>query len=293
MESLFRNVGFGEDRIEWARATMGRQFRREFEAFTERAAQETVKLPGYEQVPVDQVRPNTRRAMQAILATLEGADYDGFAATLRDIAYIRAKQGLRPQALFSVLMLTEDSVGGVAASCLNGTDELVLGAIIARRICDAGRQVILDGFQQAHIEARDAAERLARQFSAPILPALPGVLVLPIVGAISAARAQQIVDALLAGIDRHGAHTAILDITGISDVDATLPAHLQRATSAARLLGARVVLAGVSPTVARLIIEDSGELRGVKVRSTLAAALQAALKVTPAAADPSPAPRRP
>jgi len=264
---------------------MGRQLRREFEDFTERAVMSTVNLPGYEHVPADQVRPNTRRAMQAILATLEGADYDGFAATLRDIAYLRATQGMRPQALFAVLMLTEDSVGEMAANCLSGTDELVLGAIIARRICDAGRQVILDGFQQAHLEAREAIDRLARQFSAPILPALPGVLVLPIVGAISAARAQQIVDALLAGIARHGAHTAILDITGITDVDATLPAHLQRATSAVRMLGAQVVLAGVSPTVARIIVEAAGGLRGVKVRSTLAAALQAALNVTPTTAE--------
>ena len=276
MESLFRNAGITEERIDWARARMGRRFRDEFDAYTEEVATATMRISGYEQLHIDQVRPNTRRAMQAILGTLEGADYDGFGATLREVSYLRARQGLQPQALFGVAALTEGLIGTIAVKCLKGMEELMLGAIIARRICDGGRQVIIEGFQQAHTEARNDIERMARQFSAPILPALPGVLVLPIVGAISAARAQQILDVLLAGIDHHGAHTVILDVTGITDVDATLPAHLQRTTSAARLLGARMVLAGVSATVARMLVEGAGGLRDVTVHSTLAAALVAA-----------------
>jgi len=280
MESLFRIAGITEERLDRARATMGRRFHGDFDAYTEAAAVETMSVPGYEQRHIDEVRPNTRRAMLAILATFEGADYDQFGATLRDVAYLRAKQGMQPQSLFGVVDFSEDFVGRLAAECLNGMEELVLGAIIARRICDGARQVILEGFQRAHLDARGDVERLARQFSAPILPALPGVLVLPIVGAISAARAQQIVDVLLAGISQHGAHTVILDITGITDADDTLPAHLQRTTSAARLLGTRVVLAGVSAAVARIIVEDAGGLRGVKVHSTLAAALVSASTVS-------------
>ncbi len=264
---------------------MGRRFRDDFDAYTEQVTAGTMRVPGYEQLHVDQVRPNTRSAMQAILATLEGADYDGFGATLGEVAYLRARQGLQPQALFAVAALTEDLIGTLAAQCLEGTEELMLGAIIARRICDGGRAVIIAGFQQAHTEARSDVDRLARQFSAPILPALPGVLVLPIVGAISAARAQQILDAVLAGVDHHGAHTVILDVTGITDVDATLPAHLQRTTSAARLLGARMVIAGVSAAIAGTLVDGAGGLRDVKVHSTLAAALVAASTVT--ASDPA------
>ena len=160
--------------------------------------------------------------------------------------------------------------------------------VTARRRAEAAR---LENVRQDEIIR--AQEAMLAELSTPLIPVSDEVVVMPLIGAVDARRAEQVIATLLTGIVGHRAHTAILDITGISDVDATLPAHLQRATSAARLLGARVVLAGVSPTVARLIIEDSGELRGVKVRSTLAAALQAALKVTPAAADPSPAPRRP
>lgn len=281
MEALFRNVGASEERIEWARATMGRCLRDTFETFTEQAAVDTMVLPGYELLHIDQVRPNTRRAMHSLLAVLEGAAYGDFGAVMRDVAEMRARQRLQPRALFALVAFSEDLCGRLAAACLHGLEELILGAIVSRRICDGGRQVVVDAFQKVHLEARDEVDRLVGQFSAPILPALPGVLVLPIVGAISAARARQILDALLAGIQRHGAHTAILDITGIRDAQATLPAYLRRASEATRLLGARLVLAGVPPDIARIIVADPEGLRDVKVHGTLAAALVAASKPDP------------
>jgi anti-anti-sigma regulatory factor len=276
VESLFRSAGIDDARIEWARARLGAQFRVELDALIEQAAVETVRVPGYEHLRVDEVRGNTSRALFAIVATLEGGDWHNFGAVLRDVAYDRASQGLQPRALFAVVDFTEVQIGMVAARCLHGCEELVLAAIVARRICDGGREVIVDAFQRAHLEARESVTRLARQFSAPILPALPGVLVLPIVGAIGPARARQIVDVLLAAIAGHAAHTAIVDMTGLTAADATLPAHLQRVTTSARLLGARVVLAGISPTVARILVDDPRGLHGATIHATLADALVAA-----------------
>ncbi len=280
MESLYFIAGTDEASIDTARAAMGRHFRGVFEPFVEQAAIDTTKLPGYESVKLEQIRPNTRRSMTAILATLEGAAWHTFGAALQHVATMRARQGVEPRALFAVLDFTEVLINRIAVGSLSGPEAQVLGVIIARRICDSGRQIVVDAFQAAHLEARKELEHLAGQFSAPILPALPGVLVLPIVGAISAARGQQIVDALLAGIGHHDAHTAILDITGITDADATLPTHLQRATSAVRLLGARLVLAGVRPQVASMLAEHAGGLRGVEVHATLADALVAAAPAT-------------
>lgn len=276
METLFHITGVSEERIDWARGVMARQLRDNLDAVVDKAAHDTTRVPGYEQIPIDRIRPNTRRSMDAILDVLAGADYLSFGATLRATADQRARQGVDPRALFKIVDLTEQIIASVAAACLQGLEELVLGMIIGRRICDSGRQVITDAFRQSHLEARAELDRLANQFSAPILPALPGVLVLPIVGAISPARAQQIVDALLAGVSAHTAHTAILDLTGITDADATLALHLRRATDAVRLLGARLVLAGISPHVARILVDHADAPRRREVHATLADALVAA-----------------
>jgi anti-anti-sigma regulatory factor len=250
--------------------------RSEGEAFIDEAARRTMLVPGYQHLELAAVRPNTARSMTAILESLEGGEMRLFGALLYEVAYARAKSGLPPRSFYDLANVTEQLLIELSERCLAGTPALLSGAIVARRIAEGAREVIIDAFQAAHVETRAAVEQLARQFSAPILPALPGVLVLPIVGAITAARAEQIIDALLHGIDHYAARTAILDITGISDVDATLASHLQRAIATARLVGARVVLVGVNPAVARVLALADVTLPDVTVLPTLASALLAA-----------------
>jgi anti-anti-sigma regulatory factor len=276
MNRLFEAAGISDESIQQARAVMGRQMRSEGDAFIDEAVRRTLELPGYQHLEFATLRPNTARSMLAIRDTLEGGDIRLFGAQLYDIAYARAKSGLPPRSLYDLANITEALLIELSERCLAGTQELLSAAIVARRIAEGAREVIVEGFQAAHVETRAAVERLASQFSAPILPALPGVLVLPIVGAITPARADHIIDALLRGIDQYTARTAILDITGITDVDASLPSHLQRAIATARLVGARVVLVGVNPEVARALVSGDVDLRGVNVLPTLAAALLAA-----------------
>lgn len=277
--SLFWGSAASEERLELARAAMGRQLRREWDEFVARAVARTMVVPGYDALPVETVRPHGVRALEAVLATLEGADYGGYGEALRELSYMRARQGLPPRALFEVVDFTEEMVAELAVRCLDES-EWIAAEVVARRICDLGRAVIIGGYQRSHEEARQQVERLASQFSAPVLPALPGVLVLPIVGAISTDRARQIIDALLAGVADHAAHTAILDLTGLTDFDAMLPLHLLRAVSSARLVGARVVLVGVQPAVAVALVREGSELAGVRTHPTLAAALVAASPIT-------------
>lgn len=278
MESLLRNLGLTEEDLERARGAMGRRMRAELDAVTEQAAVRTMAIPGYESLHIDQVRPNTRRAMQSLLATLEGGEWADFGANFQAVALMRAREGLPPGALRDLADLTEGLLCDLVGRSLDAPLDRFAGALVARRICDLARAVIVDTFEQAHAEARAAVDRLARQFSAPILPALPGVLVLPIVGAVPPARARQILDSLLDGVVRHAAHTVVLDITGATDVEPALAADLQRLRAATGLLGARLVLVGVAPGVARVLLTGPTSLAGVPVHATLADALLAALR---------------
>ncbi len=276
MRELYQVAGISDDSLAHARAAMGRQMRSEGEDFIDEATRRTMALPGYRHLDIEAVRPNTRRSFLAILATLDGGDMRLFGELLYEIAYARAKQGLPPRSLYEIANVTEELLAELGARCLVDTRGLLSAAILAREIADGARAVIIDAFQKAHFETRTEVDRLVSQFSAPILPALPGVLVLPIVGAVTASRADQIVEALLDGVVRYAAHIAILDITGITDVDASLSAHLRRATSATQLIGARVVLVGVNPAVARTLVAGDVDLAGVSIHPTLAAALLAA-----------------
>jgi rsbT co-antagonist protein RsbR len=93
---------------------------------------------------------------------------------------------------------------------------------------------------------------------------------------MDSARAERVIEVLLRGIEERRAHSAILDITGVPVVDTHVASALVRAASAARMLGARVVLTGIRPEVAMTLVSFGAELRGVITCSTLEQGIQVA-----------------
>ncbi len=128
--------------------------------------------------------------------------------------------------------------------------------------------------QEQVIAAKDKA---LREQSTPLLPIAEGVLAMPLVGAIDSDRAAQIMDTLLDGIGRYRADTAILDITGVRTVDTHVANALVAAARSVRLLGASVVLTGIRPEVAQMLVALEADLAGIVTRGTLQSGVAYAL----------------
>lgn len=107
------------------------------------------------------------------------------------------------------------------------------------------------------------------ELSTPIVPISDQILVLPLVGAIDAARAQQIMEAMLGAIVQQRAQVLIVDITGIAVVDTQVANYLLQSAQAAQLLGAHVILVGIAPEVAQTIVQLGIDLSSIMTRSTL------------------------
>lgn len=118
-----------------------------------------------------------------------------------------------------------------------------------------------------------AQEALVRELSTPLIPLARGVLALPIIGTIDARRAEQILHALLDGVSRLRARVAILDITGVTAIDATSADALVRAAAAARMLGAEVVLTGIGAAAAAALVESGASFEGVVTLGDLEAGI--------------------
>ncbi len=116
--------------------------------------------------------------------------------------------------------------------------------------------------------------------SAPVLPIYHGILVLPLVGHIDAARSSRIEEALLSAVERYRAAYVILDLTGLPVVDAAIAEHLVRAAKALRLLGARSIFVGMSPSMARTLAHLDVGLEGVMTLGDLQAGMGHALSQT-------------
>jgi ABC-type sugar transport system substrate-binding protein len=126
-----------------------------------------------------------------------------------------------------------------------------------------------------------AAQRsVIQELSTPIIPISDEILVLPLVGTIDSARARQIMESMLGAISKIQAAVLIIDITGVAVVDTGVAHHLLQAARAAQLLGALVMLAGISPEVAQTVVQLGVDLSSLPTYSSLQVGLEYARRRT-------------
>jgi rsbT co-antagonist protein RsbR len=128
--------------------------------------------------------------------------------------------------------------------------------------------------QRRVLEAQNA---LIDALAVPMVEVWSGILLVPLVGEISARRAGRVLERLLEAIVRTGAETVIVDVTGVPVVDAQVAGHLVRTVQAAALLGATSVLCGIGPDVARTLVALEVDLGRVITRGSLKDALEQAI----------------
>jgi rsbT co-antagonist protein RsbR len=147
---------------------------------------------------------------------------------------------------------------------------------VVREITDQVRheQALRDNLRQQELLREHEAALL--QLSTPLIPIRDDVLVMPLIGRLDASRLEQAQGALLQGVAAARAKVAILDITGVGELDDAAAQGLLRAARAVRLLGARVVVTGVRPAVAAAMTSRAAELTGITVRATLKDAVREA-----------------
>jgi rsbT co-antagonist protein RsbR len=97
-------------------------------------------------------------------------------------------------------------------------------------------------------------QEVIQELSTPVLPFREGMLLLPIIGQIDSQRARQLTEHLLMAIRSNRAKVIVIDITGVATVDSRVANHLVQTVDAARLMGAKVVLSGISPEIALTMV---------------------------------------
>lgn len=103
----------------------------------------------------------------------------------------------------------------------------------------------------AMIEHQHAA---IRQLATPIIEVGAGILCLPLIGFLDIERSQEIRQTLLTAVQDYRAGAVIIDITGITQIDAHSAGHFLRMAGAVRLLGARCAITGISASVATQLV---------------------------------------
>lgn len=128
------------------------------------------------------------------------------------------------------------------------------------------------------LSERDELNHAIREIASPVLPIMPGVLVVPLIGVIDSERAALLTQAVLAAIERDRAGIIILDVTGVPLVDTQVARALLQVAAAARLLGTQTVLVGLRPELAQTIVGLGLSLADLISRADLQSGISYALR---------------
>src|ERR1700737_1537559 len=109
------------------------------------------------------------------------------------------------------------------------------------------------GFVQERERVIRQQQEAIRELSTPVLQVRERLLILPIIGVIDPQPPRQLTEQLLRGIRTNRAKVVVIDITGVAAMDVTVANHLVQPGEAPPLLGATVIVTGLSPEIAQTL----------------------------------------
>lgn len=164
-------------------------------------------------------------------------------------------------------LLLDQAERSLSIALRQANDERLLAENYARDVQDSAAELEARALEQSRL-----LETLAA-LETPAIEVAERVLLAPIVGYFDEQRADSLTTRLLNAIAARRIHTLILDITGLTVLDAAVAEHMLLLARAVRLLGATVIISGISPESATTLVQLGASLGDVRTTSTPADAL--------------------
>lgn len=138
--------------------------------------------------------------------------------------------------------------------------------------------LVIDEISRINREKISASTKALLEMSTPVTPIWEGILLLPLVGILDSVRTQDIMDKTLGKIAETRARVFVMDISGVSAMDTAVANQLMKITKATQLMGCETIVSGLSPAIARTLVELGVSVGEVRTTATLRDSFEIALK---------------
>ena len=123
-------------------------------------------------------------------------------------------------------------------------------------------------------------KNMISQMATPIAKLWEGILLMPLVGMMTAARVQETLQNMLKSISDAQATVFILDIGGVSLIDTFTANHFLKMAKATRLMGCTCILSGISPQAAQTMVELGINVEEITTTGTMKDAIELSFRYT-------------
>src|SRR5438552_3402585 len=193
--------------------------------------------------------------------TLETGTFEALQAYARNLSERIIPRGVETHEVIGIVLLLRDVLARSLFAKYQ-TDSALLDRIldVYEPAADRITITVAVGFVQERERVIREQQDAIRVLSTPVLQVRERLLILPIIGVIDPQRARQLTEQLLRGIRMNRANVVVIDITGVPVMDETVANHLVQTVEAARLLGATVIITGLSPEIAQTLVNIGVDL---------------------------------
>ncbi len=186
---------------------------------------------------------------------LESGTFEALQTYARSLSERIIPRGVETHEVVGIVLLLRDVLARSLFAKYQ-TDFALLNRVLDAYEPAANRiaNTVAVGFVQERERVIREQQEAIRVLSTPVLQVRERLLILPIIGVIDPQRARQLTEQLLRGIRTNRAKVVVIDITGVPVMDATVANHLVQTVEATRLLGAAVIITGLSPEIAQTLV---------------------------------------
>lgn len=198
---------------------------------------------------------------------LETGTFEALQAYARNLSERIIPRGVQTDEVVGIVLLLRDVLARSLFAKYQADFQLL------NRILDAYEpaanriaNTVAVGFVQERERIIREQQEAIRELSTPVLQVRERLLILPIIGVMDPQRARQLTEQLLRGIRANRARVVVIDITGVAAIDSSVANHLVQTVEASRLLGATVIVTGLSPEIAQTLVNigvDLGKMNTV------------------------------
>jgi rsbT co-antagonist protein RsbR len=211
------------------------------------------------------------------VAVLETGSVEALEAYARDLSERIIPRGVETHEVLGIVLLLRDVLARSLFKKYQQDFETLNSVLdayepAANRIANT----VAVGFVRERERVIRQQQEAIRELSTPVLQVRERLLILPIIGILDPQRARQVTEQLLRGIRANRAKVVVIDITGVPAVDSTVANHLVQTVEASRLMGATVIVTGLSSDTAQTLVNIGVDLSKMKTVGDLQGGIEEA-----------------